>query len=294
MTSRCAICDAAALGPKLRKNGIDVLQCGICGVACWRPPAGFRVRATYDAAYFGAGERRPEIPAAAPSPGYDDYAALESTLRLDFRRRIARLGPPPAGARLLDVGAAFGFCVAEAGLAGWNATGLELALAAAQRANGRVPGRIVAGDAIALPFAAGRFEAVTLFDVLEHLPDPPRALAEISRVMRPGGRVLLTTGDVESAFARLCGARWHLYTIPEHLFFFSREGIRRLLAAHGFRIESMRAHGAHYPFGYLVERVRKSWFGRGSGAPARWPGAALPVPVNLFDIVTVSAVRSAS
>lgn len=270
--------------PKLRKDGIDVLQCATCGVACWRPPADFRARSIYDATYFeGAGTAR----------GYDDYATLEPALRSNFRHRLRSLRPAARGARLLDIGAAFGFCVDEAAAAGWDAIGIEVSTEAAHRAHVRAPHRVVVGDCAALPFAAERFDVVTLFDVLEHLPDPHRVMSDIARVMRPGGQLLLTTGDVGSVVARLSGARWHLYTLPEHLFFYSRDGIRRLLASHGFRIDHVRAESARYPLGYLLERVRKSCFGGAARRAPAWPGAGITIPVNLFDIVSVRAVRTA-
>jgi hypothetical protein len=64
-----------------------------------------------------------------------------------------------------------------------------------------------------------------------------------------------------------------------------------LLEAHGFEVESLRADAAVYTLGYLTERLRKSLFGRPAARAARWPGAGIAVPVNLFDIVTVRAVR---
>jgi hypothetical protein len=112
-------------------------------------------------------------------------------------------------------------------------------------------------------------------------------------LLRPGGRLVLSTGDVGSLLARLCGARWHLYTIPEHLFFYSRESLRRLLQGHGFEVEELRAESSYYDLGYLVERLRKTLLRRPAAAAGRWPGARLPVPINLFDIVTARAVRSA-
>ena len=53
----------------------------------------------------------------------------------------------------------------------------------------------------------------------------------------------------------------------------------------------MRAEGASYSLGYLVERLRKTLLRRPAAATARWPGSGLRIPVNLFDIVTVHAVR---
>jgi SAM-dependent methyltransferase len=274
------VCRTGRAEPRLRKAGVEILFCAACGTGFWQRGAGFEPASLYGPGYF-------EGP--SESAGYDDYGALEAALRHTFVRRLRRLGPPRPGARLLDLGPAFGYAGDEARRLGWRAAGLDVSRAAAARSS--APGAIAVGDAQRAPFADGCFDAVTLWDVIEHLPDPHAAMAEVARVLRPDGRVALTTGDAGSLVARLSGARWHLYTIPEHLFFFSRAGLRRLLQAHGFRVERMRAEAARYPFGYLVERLRKTLLGRAAGRPARWPGARLAVPVNLFDVVTVHAVR---
>ena len=57
-------------------------------------------------------------------------------------------------------------------------------------------------------------------------------------------------------------------------------------------MESLRAEGAIYTLGYLVERLRKTLLRRPAPNRARWPGSGLRVPVNLSDIVTVRAVLS--
>ncbi len=277
----CPVCGAGAPRPKLRVGAVEILCCGACGLAWWTPPPAHAAASVYGASYFrGAGTGR----------GYDDYAGLEASLRKTFASRLRRLGPPAPGARLLDVGAAYGFAVAEARRAGWQAWGLELSRAAARVAAAAGTPVLVA-EAARAPFAAGSLDAVTLWDVLEHLPDPHAALAELARLLRPGGLLALSTGDVGSLAARLSGSRWHLYSLPEHLFFFSRQSLRLLLGAHGLRVESMRAEGARYPLGYLAERLRKTLLRRPAARPARFPGAAWSIPVNLFDIVTVHAVR---
>jgi len=265
---------------KFRKNGIEILECRACGLAFWVPEAGFEPEAVYGANYF-----------AGAGVGYDDYPSLEPALRANFAKRLRAVAPARSGARLLDMGAAQGFGVSEASRAGFAAFGLEVSRSAVRRAAALAPGAVVAANGLRLPFSPASFDAVTLWDVLEHLSDPAAALREIARVLVPGGRLLLTTGDVGSLLARLSGPRWHLYTLPEHLFFFGRRSLRRLLCAEGFEIERMRAESSLYPLGYLVERLRKTLLGRSSSAPARWPGAGLCVPLNLFDIVTVQAVK---
>lgn len=280
---RCAVCGAGSPRLKHRKAEAEIFRCGDCGLEFWNPAAGFRAEKLYDAAYFDD---------ASAGHGYDDYADLEPVLRLNFASRLARIPRPPRAGRLLDIGAAFGFAVSEARRAGWDATGIEISIAAARRASAAAPGRVLVANALRTPFAADAFDVVTLWDVLEHLSDPHAAIAEVARLLRPGGRLVLSTGDVGSLAARLSGARWHLYTLPEHLFFFSRRSLRELLATHGLRIECARAESSVYTVGYLIERLRKTLLGRPRTRPGRWPGAGLRVPVNLFDIVTVQAVAA--
>lgn len=277
----CPVCAGAEIRHKLRKQGIEVVQCGACGLAFWTPRAPFDPAQIYDGAYFAC---------ESAAHGYDDYAALEPALRATFRRRVARLRLA-AGARVLDAGAAYGYAGSEAERAGLRVAAVELSREAAAHAAMLLPGHVARASADCLPFESASFDAVMLWDVLEHLPDPHRAVAELARCLRQGGRLALTTGNVDSLVARLSGRRWHLYTLPEHLFFHSPESLRRLLGAHGLRIEQMRAEGAWFPIGYLVERLRKSLLGTASPRPVRFPGARLVLPVNLFDVLTVVAVR---
>lgn len=280
----CPVCGGAAAA-WLRKDGVEIRRCAACGLGFWRPDASFQPASIYDGAYFEGGNL---------GPGYDDYRALEVALRRNFARRIAALGPPAPGGRLLDLGAAYGFAVDEARRAGWRASGLEVSAQAARQAASLVGGVVVRGDAGGTPFASACFDAITLWDVLEHLPEPHAVMAEIARLLAPGGRVVLTTGDVGSFAARVSGARWHLLTLPEHLYFYSRESLRRLLTAHGLHVVSMRAESSLYPLGYLAERLRKTLLRRPAPHAPRWPGAAWSVPVNLFDVVTVRAERRAA
>ena len=285
MTVDCAVCGSGPAHAKLTKGEIDILECPSCGLAFWVPDTHFRPESVYDAAYFQD--------VGAPR-GYDDYAAQERALRASASRRLVRLGRPRPGARLLDVGAAYGFAVDEARRVGWRAVGVEVSVAAAAAAGRHALGRVALTRGFELPFASGVFDAVTLWDVIEHLPSPHASIAEVARVLGAGGRLVLTTGDVGSIVARICGSRWHLYTLPEHLYFHTRESLRRLLEAHGFRIVRLRSDAAVFTLGYLVERLRKTLLGRAAVRAAHWPGAGLCVPVNLFDVVTVEAVLGAN
>src|SRR5262249_52071970 len=98
----------------------------------------------------------------------------------------ARVGK---GMRLLDLASGPGDLVAAAAKRGAQPTGCDFSEAMLAVAGGRHPGlRFGPGDAQALPFADGSYDAVTMAFLLGHLAEPARALAEARRVLAPGGR----------------------------------------------------------------------------------------------------------
>jgi SAM-dependent methyltransferase len=136
--------------------------------------------------------------------------------------------------RLLDVGCAFGYTLAVARERGWEVTGVEAAAAVRER-TARELGVRVEPDLLAAHFPAGSFDAVTLWDVIEHLPDPRAALLEVARLLAPGGVCSVVTPDGGSMAARLLGARWEeRQKMPEHIFFFDRPSLSALLRSCGF------------------------------------------------------------
>lgn len=116
----------------------------------------------------------------------------------------------PAGARVLDIGSAWGFNVMALGLLGYRAVGMDLVIDQFEAGreiathNG-VAFDVVGADAARLPFHDERFDAVTMVETFEHiyLDDRPLALSEIRRVLRPGGRLVMSTPNHASAVERV-------------------------------------------------------------------------------------------
>src|SRR5690606_1978423 len=125
----------------------------------------------------------------------EGYERIHATWRhwMPFLR-----GEVGEGARWLDLGCAYGFLVEEACESGFRAIGVDgsrFAVAQARRWAARAVGRLLAGHAEHLPFADASFGVVSAFDLLEHVPDPERVIAEAARVLRPGGLFLAATPD---------------------------------------------------------------------------------------------------
>ena len=93
---------------------------------------------------------------------------------------------------------------------------------------------IIAGDFLKVPLEPG-FDVITMFDVIEHVRDPLAWLVRARELLAPGGLLVIETGDVASAWARLLGRHWYFLDPPQHLWYFTGDGLEALLARAGFR-----------------------------------------------------------
>jgi 2-polyprenyl-3-methyl-5-hydroxy-6-metoxy-1,4-benzoquinol methylase len=198
--------------------------------------------------------------------GYADYLRNEIGWRRTARERIRRLGLRSTGASILDVGAACGFFVAEARLAGLAAEGVEISSWAAAWARQHLDVPITTGSIADVPNNQ-YYDIVTAWEVLEHVSDPADFLKAVASRLKPGGSVLLSTPDYSALVPRLFGQRWIGWQkVPEHLSFFSQQSLRRLLRDVGFRIQSIRYISTHVSLGYLVDRLAVQTLGRSLGS----------------------------
>jgi SAM-dependent methyltransferase len=169
--------------------------------------------------------------------------------------------------------------------------GLEVSAFAACYGREQLGLNIVEGmvDALHLGQLAPSYDLITMWDVAEHLPDPADAIELLSARLAPGGVLALSTGDVRSLAARLCGRRWHLYNLPEHLWFFTEESLRLLLARAGLTVECVRREVCWYTARYLLDRLMYT-LGRPPLTLARARLCErITLPFTLFDIVTIHA-----
>jgi len=140
----------------------------------------------------------------------------------------------PAG-RVLDVGSGFGFFLRALEEAGYEPYGLEVSEYARDRAKEYTSATIVTQSAArAFPFEDGYFDAITMFDVIEHIADYRSMLAECKRTLRPGGRILVATPSAHSIARLLLGRRWSWHKDPTHVHMFSPRSLEEALREAGF------------------------------------------------------------
>jgi SAM-dependent methyltransferase len=96
-----------------------------------------------------------------------------------------------------------------------------------------------------------RFDLILLFDVLEHVRDPASVLRALRTCLNPGGRIWLSVPAYDSVSRRILGRFWPQYK-PEHLFYFSREGLETAFANAGFTNTNLKRHTKYLPLSYLL------------------------------------------
>jgi SAM-dependent methyltransferase len=255
--SACVVCGSLDHRPYREQDGYTIVRCVGCGLRFISPqPSDAALNALYAEDYYVSEDSR--------GRGYDGYVTEAENWRRTFRDRLRDL--PGKRGTLLDVGAATGFFVEQAKAAGWDASGVEPSTWAAEYARNELGADVQTGTLESLNVGDGSFDVVTLWEVIEHLPDPEATLAEIRRILRPGGVLVLSTPDAGSLAARLSGRRWLGWRkVPEHLFFFDRVNLDRLLQKAGFRPIRHRYASLTVSAGFAVERAMSL-----AGLPRRW------------------------
>ncbi len=139
--------------------------------------------------------------------------------------------------KCLEIGCGSGTFIGMARRAGLDVRGLEISTEAVAEARSQGIDWIEAGTIEDALKAGEVYDAVILFHVLEHLPNPRVFMKKLSAVIREGGALILQVPNINSFQARLLGNRWYGLDCPRHVCNYSTEALEQLLASSGFRIE---------------------------------------------------------
>ncbi len=224
-------CIACGVATSHRDAGRDALaglglgRCRRCGLR-WlvKPPDSDQLKALYSSGFY-----EPQSARAGTLVGA--IHAANSWLRMHELD-----GLPPR--RLLDIGSGKGHFLAAASAAGWDVVGVEFAGPGARETEQRYGLPVVLGDIRDVELD-GRFDAVTLWHVLEHLPDPGAVLDRVRGLLEPGGRIVVSVPNLASVQARLFGRAWFHLDLPRHIYHFTPAAVRSILERHGFAIERL-------------------------------------------------------
>jgi SAM-dependent methyltransferase len=269
---------------RFRKSGFAIVRCAACGLEFVdRIPTPDELAGIYGKEFFAVGRKFAD--------------EVEGVGMMNARHRIAQLLELPGVGRdhWLDVGCATGDFLAAAQGTIRETTGVELSGFAAERARARGL-RVVTGDFAGVELPAAASDVVSMWDYIEHVPDPRGSLERARALLRPGGYLVISTGDAASLAARAMGRFWHLMIPPKHLYFLTPETLIRLLQDSGFQMVRLDRPGKRVPLDFaawkLAQMVAPPIAARVLSAATRVGLGRVQPSINLRDIITVCARKA--
>jgi len=276
----CEVCDIASGSLIFVKKGYRLVRCSQCGlVYVENRPSEAELSKFYNDDSYHA-----EL--VEDSTSASEWHKRTAAKQFQFLRRFKK------GGRILDVGCSVGFFLRIAKENGWEPHGVEQSTRSAHYANYKWKLNVVNSTLENANLPAGFFDAITLWDVIEHLPSPVATLRRIAELLKDDGVLIFATPNIDGLFPRLsyrvAGLMnyWPHPTPPGHLFQFSKKSIRSVLNKAGF--DPVAIEDDRIAIGYS--------FGMESLKRAAYSALFVPVAVAgpLFkagDKMTVAAIK---
>jgi 2-polyprenyl-3-methyl-5-hydroxy-6-metoxy-1,4-benzoquinol methylase len=281
----CHICGGQHIVFFSEKNGFRMYQCMNCDLMFVSPmPTSQDLAAMYTEEYFKNIDKK-------DSHGYTDYDRDKEPMRRAFVRALQKIESRTQGRTIFDVGAATGYFLDVAKTRGWKTKGSEISQYGAEVASRRGH-EMMYGDLPTMPNLPV-VDAVTMWDVLEHLPDPRSFCKTINKMLPVGGIFVINTPDKMSRWARLLGKRWQLIVPPEHVHYYAPKNIKILLEQCGFEVVEISRMGKTFSLPYVFKMLWSwqrlwiwNWLAKLSDNPVL---RRVKLPINLRDNMFVLA-----
>jgi 2-polyprenyl-3-methyl-5-hydroxy-6-metoxy-1,4-benzoquinol methylase len=220
----CPCCAETRATPFLTCDGFAFVRCSSCRLVFQNPrPVFDDVRKRYGQDYFAYELENESNFFGLMRLGLQD-------IRFSFRAQS--LAPPRT---FLDIGCATGMLIESLKQEGWEVRGVDVCRESAEYGIQHRGTDIFSGTLEEARFPDNSFSAIHFSHLIEHVPDPRGFLAEVRRVLKPGGLAIITTPNVDGFQARLFKHTWRS-AIADHLILFSRTTLRRLVEESGFDI----------------------------------------------------------
>ena len=226
----CNLCQSNVCKHLFTVNLFRVVKCLNCGLVYLNPmPCPEDITKIYDTdEYYSATESNDGL-----TLGYPNYAMLKDHLRFvadELLRPVKHVKP----GRLLDVGCGMGFMLNRFHEQGWDTYGVDVSTYATEYARNHLGLKVFTGTVNELNLPEGYFDMVTMVLTIEHIPSPKSVLESVHHLMKPGAILIVNTHDIGGLWPRIVKSKWRHLNVPEHLYFFTKNTLKRLLENTGF------------------------------------------------------------
>ena len=208
------------------QRAFQIAHCAACGFEITSPqPAIEEIGAYYPAGYYG-------------NPDDRRFPPLVETLQRALYAQRVRMVESVAGTtrgRVLDVGCGRGLLLDAFRRRGWQPQGTELSDQAARYARKVAGIPVETGRLEEIGFPENYFDAVTMWHVLEHVHDPRVLLAEVSRILKPGGVLLVGVPNFSGLEARIFRDKWFHLDVPRHVTHLTKSTLKQALHENGLQ-----------------------------------------------------------
>lgn len=224
----------------------------------------------------------------------DDVYSYEARGRyLTFRKLLEFVSLYGEPGYLCDVGCYTGIFLDLAKEEGWKVFGIEPSVWASAEAR-KMGLRVINGTLEKLHCFDTRFDAVTMWDTIEHLSDPAGSLRTIGDNLKDNGLLFFTTMDTGSLFVKCLGKKWPWF-MKMHLYYFTRETMTDMLKECGFTVLCIKTYSHIVSLRYLIHKIINSLSLSKSFSGPYDKLSLIPdlyVPVNFGDFMLVAARKA--
>lgn len=221
---------------------------------------------------------------AVEDPVYiENISARYATYRYNFSSILSCL---PTSGNLLDVGSYCGAFLQIAQEYGFKTTGVEPSAWAAKYAVEKLGQKVIQGTIHDLPEGGEKYDVITLWDVLEHLPDPSHELSAMHQRLKQDGFLVLSTLNIDNWFPKIMGNRWPWY-MDMHLYYFTPDSLEQVLSKAGFQIIKTQRYRHIITAEYFLSKIESLGVGfikNLKPAIARTPLKNWRIPFQFGDI----------
>lgn len=249
----CNLCNSNSTKSIMNVDGYNIVKCKECGLVYVNPRLKQKkLHEIYKKDYFSNSAFKFK---KLGLYGYEKYLEEEDYIKATFNERLKIINSYSKKARLLDIGCALGFFLEIARNDGWNAQGLEIAKFAYEYATNKLELPVMNKTLEEAKFKSDSFDVVTIFDVIEHLPNPNGTIKEIRRILKPNGLIAITTPNIGSIPAKLLGKNWEeIKRVREHIYFFSENTLKKMLEVNKFKVLKTESAGRFFSVKSAIDR----------------------------------------